>query len=136
LEEAEEKMKAQKKLNDRWLMRAEQAAEGTSSSKDSTKVSSGRKKDEKPIKEWRQKLMGIGTGDKMKLQKGENLNVDDIGMDFDEGFSDDDEINFGIEDSEEVKEAQKRVFAKGVAGVQDEEEKETWNDTTVKVYVL
>ena len=50
--QAEEKMKSQKKANDRWLMRAEAAEkEGKSSGGTASKK-------EKPIKAWRQKLMG------------------------------------------------------------------------------
>ena len=45
-------MKSQKKANDRWLMRAEAAEkEGKSSGGTASKK-------EKPIKAWRQKLMG------------------------------------------------------------------------------
>lgn len=51
LEEAEEKMKQQKKSNDRWLMRAE-AAE--LAEKEGKKTGG-----EKPIKAWRQKIMGM-----------------------------------------------------------------------------
>ena len=53
LEEAEEKMKQQKKSNDRWLMRAE-AAE--LAEKEGKKTGG-----DKPIKAWRQKIMGASS---------------------------------------------------------------------------
>ncbi|KAJ3357341.1 hypothetical protein HDU91_005412 [Kappamyces sp. JEL0680] len=131
IEEAEEKMNAQKKANDRWLMRAEaaakEAAEGIVKGKDKAP----------PVKAWRQKLMGINpesmSSQGSARQKGavDEGSGDDAGIDFDEGFSDDEDINFGMDDQEEAKEAQKRLFDKGVAG--REETDETMLDASGKV---
>ena len=61
--------------------------------------------------------------------------MEELGIDFEEGFSDDDDINFGMDDQEEAKEAKKRIFGKGVAGEVDHDTG-VWKDSTARVFFL
>lgn len=64
--------------------------------------------------------------------------MEEIGMDFEEGFSDDDDINFGMDDQDETKEAKKRIFGKGVAGGYGEYEDDggVWKESSARVRFL
>jgi transcription initiation factor TFIIF subunit alpha len=112
LDEAEKKMKEEKNRNDLWVMRAEASLEGKE------EVVKKEKKGP-PMKAWRQKLMGIdpdatsGNIGPSARKPTTKSSKEDAGMDFEGGFSDDEEINFGMDDEEETKEAQKRMFEKG-----------------------
>lgn len=57
--------------------------------------------------------------------------MEDIGFDFEEGFSDDEDINFGIEDKDEHKEAIKRL--QGRSGDIDGGLDDIWNNAETKV---
>ena len=134
-------------------MKAELAAEGEKAAS---------KKDGKVIKDWRQKLMGnqyrhstdqiLGINPEAATEPmhiksmssksksrptaaTSDQEQEDIGMDFEEGFSDDEDINFGIDDQEEAKEAKKRVFGKGVAGGDiDEDDASLWKNAGARVH--
>jgi transcription initiation factor TFIIF subunit alpha len=97
LEEAEEKLKTMKQ--DRWTAHEE------------TK------------KSWKEKLMNIVED--VEPKKSKKVDLEDIGMDFEEQMSDDEDVDFGIENEEEAKEAQKRVLK--------EEEASTWKSSLEKV---
>lgn len=62
---------------------------------------------------WLMKELDKGQGkDKaVKMEpKVKNVDLDETGMDFEQGFSDDEDVNLGIEDKDEAKEAEKRAF--------------------------
>lgn len=61
--------------------------------------------------------------------------MEEIGMDFEDGFSDDDDINFGMDDQDEAKEAKKRIFGKGVAGGGGEHDDDggVWKGSSARV---
>jgi hypothetical protein len=72
-------------------------------------------------KSWKQKLMNVEEKVEKKVKK---VDVEDIGMDYEFAMSDDEDLDFGLEDEEERKEAQRRVHSKAVAeNEEDEEEK-------------
>jgi hypothetical protein len=117
IDEAEERMKKQKaNKSDRWIMKED-----------------GQKliplKTEKPKKKWMEKLLNLEE-EQLNVTKKKNKkekNYEDIGMDYDELFEDDEEVNLGMDDVDEAKEAQRRVH-------QDEEDgDDLWGNTVAKV---
>lgn len=58
--------------------------------------------------------------------------ANDDEFDFENGFSDDEDINFGMDDQEEAKEASKRLFGKGVVEEGGEDDS-LWNDPNTRV---
>jgi hypothetical protein len=73
-------------------------------------------------KSWKQKLIAV---EEPKAEKGKSkaVDVEDMGMDYEFAMSDDEDLDFGLEDEEERKEAQRRVHSKAVAEHDEEEEK-------------
>lgn len=127
LEEAEEKMKDATKasslhVSDRWLMK-ESSERGESTSKSSVKS--------KTMKSWKQKLMATDEPVTNTKSRKKDMDKMEIGMDYDEEFADDEEVDFGIEDRDEAKEAQRRLHQKDNSGEVDPED--VWQNAAATV---
>ncbi|KAJ3190047.1 hypothetical protein HDU85_000338 [Gaertneriomyces sp. JEL0708] len=100
-EEADELLKqsARKRL-DTWIMHQKREQEEVQSATDV---------DKKPTKAWAQKILEDG---KANPARRSNQRANDGGeeLDFEEEFADDEDVQFGIEDEEEQKEAVKRQY--------------------------
>jgi hypothetical protein len=71
---------------------------------------------------------------KGKREKQRSKKEDEIGLDYEDDFADDEEINIGIEDEEEAKEAIRRMHEKPIAGEgESEDENELRNNSTARV---
>ncbi|KAJ3261536.1 hypothetical protein HK103_005374 [Boothiomyces macroporosus] len=129
IEEAEAIMNTRQKKDNRWLMK-EGELEKTKPKKKGEKVEK-----EKSV------LQKIRDGDpldevpvkKEPRSRKRNENIEDNGFDYDENeqFADDEEINFGIDDEEERKEAQKRLHTTKIVDEIDEED-DLWKSKDAK----
>ncbi|KAJ3274478.1 hypothetical protein HDV01_002606 [Terramyces sp. JEL0728] len=129
IEEAEAIMNTRQKKDNRWLMREGELEK----SKPKKKADKGDK--EKSI------LQKLRDGDNLEdvpvkkepKSKRRSENIEDNGFDYDENeqFADDEEINFGIDDDEERKEAQKRLHTTKIVDEADEEE-DIWKSKDAK----
>eukprot|EP00842_Homolaphlyctis_polyrhiza_P001061 jgi/Hompol1/1956/HPOL_000592-RA len=105
IEEAEEKMKIKSRArmsvqSDRWIMKKE-GAQGDGKGKESLL----QKLRKLPANIEEEEVVPKKTRQKVKQEDGE-------GMDYEEQFEDDEDINFGIDDAEEAKEAADRMYGR------------------------
>lgn len=115
MEEAEAQMKKKDKHTDRWFMRKE-----ASLAEESEKVDGIILKSEdleiinREMKKTRMKLSTDSSrNERLSRRSAENRDLEEE-LDFDEVVSDDENIDFGIEDENEAKEARNREFGRKI----------------------
>ncbi|KAH9252750.1 hypothetical protein BASA81_009259 [Batrachochytrium salamandrivorans] len=109
-DEAEEQMKAKPRSkvsshSDRWVMRNKEIADG-----------------EKPLSLMQKLRTNMADGNESKDGLMKIKREAEPGLDYTEEFADDEEINFGIDDADDAREASRRMFGEDRANQRFEDE--------------